>query len=470
MTRIGEFLRSVIPEDPFQLVFLAGVVCLLVAHGLRWLPTNLSSAGRSADALTPWLQYGGAFFVYFIIFSEIAGYFVCFWPGPYPVRRVIWYVWVPALVGFGLMFGRLLYLSLPPSSVLESTGGALARQLHLALVTSPKLPGFQFTLVGLVLIAVFASRLAFGISTLPLTLPDSRPFRSEDHETWRRLQVVIFTLIGPLFLVSVFLSFVGLIIPLIISSRLPSYTQRAWFSQMASILETLAACAVLLCLMGRENRQTVWNSIRWPDRMNVLLALMIPVGTSVVISVCQFLVDRALWAAHDFRRLSALELKSYFGMPDPRFFLLFFAAFFEEMIFRGLLQRRLIQKYGMYRGIFLVGIVWAAFHFFSDFSFMRYTGLAVPLQLSFRVLMCVTLSFVLGWLTLRSGSILPAAIAHTLYNVLAYSDPGPFFPGKKIVVVGLWAIGAYLLFRYWPVREESSLKPLADSSASEGAL
>ena len=34
MRRLAEFLRSVIPEDPFQLLFLSGVVCLTVAHGL----------------------------------------------------------------------------------------------------------------------------------------------------------------------------------------------------------------------------------------------------------------------------------------------------------------------------------------------------------------------------------------------------------------------------------------------------
>jgi hypothetical protein len=44
--------------------------------------------------------------------------------------------------------------------------------------------------------------------------------------------------------------------------------------------------------------------------------------------------------------------------------------------------------------------------------------------------MCLTLSFVFGWLTLRSGSLIPAAIAQTLYNVAAYSNVGPPFHGK----------------------------------------
>ena len=40
--RVAEFLRSVIPADPFQSLFLAGVVCLVVAHGLRWWEFDLT--------------------------------------------------------------------------------------------------------------------------------------------------------------------------------------------------------------------------------------------------------------------------------------------------------------------------------------------------------------------------------------------------------------------------------------------
>jgi hypothetical protein len=78
MKRLGEFIRSVIPVDPFQLFFLGGVVCLIAAHGLRWQPAGLHSSGQSAGDLELWLQYSPVFFIYFIIFSGMAGYFVCF--------------------------------------------------------------------------------------------------------------------------------------------------------------------------------------------------------------------------------------------------------------------------------------------------------------------------------------------------------------------------------------------------------
>src|SRR5207249_12053105 len=98
----------------------------------------------------------------------------------------------------------------------------------------------------------------------------------------------------------------------------------------------------------------------------------------------------------------------------------------------------------MHRGIFFVGIVWGAFHFFSDFSFPRATGLVVLSHLWMRLFTCVTLSFVLGWLTLRSVSILPAAAAHTLYNVVVFSGFAPPFLRKSFVLLAFWAIVDYV--------------------------
>jgi len=463
--RLAEFIRSVIPADPFQLLFLAGVVCLIAAHGLRWQPVGLPSAGQSAGDFGLWLQYGALIFVYFIIFLGMAGYFVCFWAGKHPLRRVIRWVCAPALLGLGLMFFRILYLSATRTSILESTSSVIGNRFRWVEANLWKLPeGFQFTLLGLVLIGIFISRMAFGIATLPVAIPNAHVSQENLEAAWRRLQFLIFLLVGPLFLVGLLLSFVSIGIPLMIFATPPAYIQSIWFSRLAPVLETPAACTVVLYLMGPENRQTVQDSIRLPDRTSALLSLIFPVGTAVLISAGHFVVDREVWVAHGFGKFSAPEFGSYFDIPDPYFLLLFFAAFFEEIIFRGLLQKRFIERYGMHRGIFFVGIVWGAFHFFSDFSFPRATGLVVLSHSWMRLFTCVTLSFVLGWLTLRSESILPAAAAHTLYNVVVFSGFAPPFLGKNFVQVALWAVGAYVLFHFWPVRVQGSLEPSPELS------
>jgi membrane protease YdiL (CAAX protease family) len=206
--------------------------------------------------------------------------------------------------------------------------------------------------------------------------------------------------------------------------------------------------------MGKANRQVIRKAMGLPEPRYVALGLAFPIGIALLLSLGQYLVDRALWAAHDFGRYSPPQFRMYFGLPDPWLVLVFFAALFEEMIFRGLLQRRFVQRYGIYRGIFLVGIVWAAFHFVSDVSFSRLTETDVLLKLGWRILICLALSNVLGWLTLRFGSILPAVIAHTFYNILVMSGFGPPFLGKDTVLVALWGVLAWVLFRYWPVRAE----------------
>jgi len=403
------------------------------------------------------LQVFGPLFVYPIIFAGAAGYFACFWPGGHPVRRILWLVFLPTMAGLGLMFGRLAYLSGPSSSVLESAGRILTHRIHWAQTTLWKLQGFQFSLIGLLLIAIFTSRLALGIATLPLALPGRPALESEDPESWRRLRVLIWFLVSLVFLPGALLSFLTIGVPLIFTSRPPSFVQSDWFLRLSPIVEGIVVLGIVLCIMGKEGRETARSSIRLPGIKWTLLALAFPTTIDILISVGQYVLDRAQWAAREFGNFAPPQFGSYFNIPDIWFLLLFFGAFFEEVIFRGLLQTRFIYRYGLYRGIFLVGIVWAAFHFFSDFSFSRFTDQEVLVKLCFRMFMCVALNFVLAWITLRSESVVPAAIAHGFYNVLVFSPIGPQFAGKDVLRVALCAALGYVLFRYWPVPSKATL-------------
>jgi membrane protease YdiL (CAAX protease family) len=460
------------PADPFQLLFLAGVVCLVVAHGLRWRPVEISLlSGQTTDSFVRQVQIFGPFFVFPIIFAGAAGYFICFWPGAHPVRRILALIFLPTLASLGLWFSLFVYLNEPFSSVLESTGSAVHHQINGAQGMLWKLPqAFRFSLIGLLLIGIFTSRLAFGIATLPLALPEKPSLQLEDPGSWRRLQTLLWFLVGLPFFTSILISFLTIGIPLLRSLRLPAYIQSAWFGRVAPIAEVGVVFGIALCVMGTEGRQTVRSSIRLPGLRWCLLALAFPACIDLIISTGQYLVARVHWAAHDFGRLEAPQFGSYFDTPDVWFLLLFFAAFFEEVIFRGVLQTRFIHRYGLYRGIFLVGMVWAAFHFFSDFSFSHFTYSAVFLTLGLRIFMAVTLSFVLGWLTLRTGSVVPAAIAHTVYNILIFSRYGQPFAGKSTLRIALWAVLAYIFFRYWTVSEEARIETVTVAASSEPAV
>jgi membrane protease YdiL (CAAX protease family) len=291
--------------------------------------------------------------------------------------------------------------------------------------------------------------------------------QAEDFESWQRLQLLIWFLVSLVFLPAAFLSFLAIGVPLLLTSRVPSFVQSEWFPRLSTIPEAIVVLGIALCIMGKEGREAVRNSIRLPDLRWPLLALVFPIGIDLLISAGQYALDRAQWAASDFGKFAPPQFGSYSNVPDIWLLLLFFAAFSEEVIFRGLLQTRFIHRYGLYRGIFLVGIVWAAFHFFSDFSFLRSSDQGVLVRLGFRIFMCVALNFALAWLTLRSQSVVPAAIAHTLYNVLVSSPIGPQFAGKDVLRVALWAVLAYVLFRYWPVPSEATLEVITTSASPE---
>jgi CAAX protease family protein len=71
---------------------------------------------------------------------------------------------------------------------------------------------------------------------------------------------------------------------------------------------------------------------------------------------------------------------------------------------------------------------------------------------------CLALGFVFGWLTLRSGSIWPAAIAHGLYNITLQSEFIGYPMIRRVLSIVLWVALAVLLFRFWPPQ------PLAGTS------
>jgi hypothetical protein len=126
-------------------------------------------------------------------------------------------------------------------------------------------PGVQFSLIGLLLIAIFTSRLAFGIATLPLALSGSHASQVEDFESWQRLQLLIWFLVSLVFLPVALLAFLTIGVPLFLTSRLPSFVQSDLFRRLSAIPETLVILGIALWVMGREGRKAVQNSIRLPD-------------------------------------------------------------------------------------------------------------------------------------------------------------------------------------------------------------
>jgi membrane protease YdiL (CAAX protease family) len=134
-------------------------------------------------------------------------------------------------------------------------------------------------------------------------------------------------------------------------------------------------------------------------------------------------------------------------------------AFGEEFGWRGYLLPKLMPL-GPRKAVLLVGVIWAVWHWpsiFMGYNYgLRYWGSPVVGPLLW-VWVLLPSSVFLGWLTLRSGSVWPAVIAHGVNNanatVVYWFFSGPMDPliGPSITgVVGSlgYVVLALLIFFY----------------------
>jgi membrane protease YdiL (CAAX protease family) len=471
LNALFRFLRSVLPADLFQLVFLAGIVCLIVSRRLRWWPSHgfegipqevfNSPSSAIRELWISLLSIG----VWPIMFSALAGYFVCFWPGNRPVRRVVLAVCLPVSFVIALLSISFIYFTDRPLSVLESTSDILrhARSWPARLWTLG--PGLHLCLLGIVLIAVFAFRLASGKSHLPLAVAPNYSLQSGSAAAWDRIKPLIWVQIGPIVLATTLFYGFAVVLPALMFPHGSAYLRNVWFTRSTDIVDAALLLGVTFFVTGREGWRTARQAIRIPRPNYFLLGAALPILVNLTSSLGSYLLSRMQWAAGN-RWHTPPQLVSYFAVPDVWLLLLFFAALAEEIIFRGLLQPQFIERYGLYRGIFLVSMVWAAFHFWSDSYGASEFG--VLEQLSYRICICLAWGFVLSWITLRCGSVLPAAIAHTLSNVFIFSQP--LLAGAGLWRLALWSGLGYALFYRWPISETTPSDEVLPDTAPQPSV
>jgi len=470
LKRFAEFLRSVIPADPYQLIFLVGVVFLFVSPRLPWGPLKIlessnliSSTQGGGDSRLEFVRFMTTW-LYPIIFAGLAGYCVCLWPGKTPIRRILWAVCLPTVLSLVLILHKYFQLARTASSIFELHGSPVVFKIYL---NAWKLsPGLYFCAVGLVLILVYTMRLALGLTSLPLSLPNELVPSDGNPDSWPQVRLLIFVLVGPLFLIAGLFVFLLVGIPYI-SSMTGSPVFVAAFAKLAPVLDAALLVGISVYILGKQGRDAAQASLRLPEPRYAVLGVLLPLALSSLFPTSQYLIDRAHWAAHDFGKLAPPQFFSYFDVTNaqqPWILLTVFGGFAEEMVFRGLLLPNFLRRFGLHRGIFLTGIVWAAVHFRSD----SYSGLSVDgvlLHLANRVFLCLALNYVFAWMTLRWSSIIPAAIAHSTWNILVSMQQKISELWDWERPLALWAILAYVLLRFWPITgEETAASARADAN------
>ena len=476
MNRCVQFIRLLLPTDLTQLLLIAGLVCLTIVPRLNWLPSNansffadLSYIGYSspAEVRHNWFVFVEVASCAFI-FAASAGFFTCCWPGKRHARRIFLLVVLPAFAGLCAICARYLSFLAGPRSILER-GPKFDHGLVWVISKLCNLgSSFHFCVAGLVTVITFAVLLAVGKASLPISIAHDDAAFAEETDAWKGCKKCIWIFQGAPALTSVPMNLISSLLLLI-----PAGTAATWKFQASRALwpaaEGLVFLPIAVWAMGKDNWKYIRQQIQLPTWSYVGLGLAIPALPVLLPSLLIYVHDRANWAAHSFGKLEPPQVGQYFGVPEAWMAALFLAAFAEEVIFRGLLQRHFVERFGVWRGICFVGIIWAAFHFFGDARY-RLDDIGTVLALCSRLIVCIVLGFGLSWLALRSKSLLPATLAHGLYNAFIGFKPVFSFPGQHWVDVGLWALFAYVLFRYWPVETTLSNVPASAAAVTEPAV
>jgi membrane protease YdiL (CAAX protease family) len=194
-------------------------------------------------------------------------------------------------------------------------------------------------------------------------------------------------------------------------------------------------------MFGESIRELPW---RWGSSRYAWLAYLIPIAYALPVYLVVWLSGLGAFANLDFIKKTAAQFGWSNFSPELALalFILLTAtlgmvgktsrALGEEIGWRGFLVPELAKVVG-FPGVGLIsGLMWAAYHYpvliFADYN----AGTPVWYGLGCFTLMVVADSIILAWLTLRSGSLWPAAILHGSHNLFIQSiftpltrDTGP---------------------------------------------
>jgi membrane protease YdiL (CAAX protease family) len=455
------------PADRAFVALSLGSILLLMAQHLAtwtiWMRALYRQSGNSISLLADVssLLNLSMFPVYF---AGAAALFICFFPGERPSARLAKWVYVPTAIGLAanlLIVSNLgkMYPSvpIPDGHPLTLTLSGFARLVHGVGA------GIWSVIVGTFLILYADLRLRSANLHLPVHLkspysarPNSGPDRSLNRFIWMMITLPLLTSLS---------TFPAIYSPALLRGAMGYAWNLEWSSPFwgtkyisSEVWYALALFVLVYFAMGSSRRETLKRSLRMPSVFYLGMGILFPIFLFAILPLSHYLFDRIHWAAYDFHRFEPPIFPSYFTLPPWPYLFLIPAALVEEIAWRGYLQPRFILRYGLYRGIFLVGIVWGIFHFPFDFN-SRMTLTQMLIHSLTRLLNCVSWGFALSWLTLRSRSVLPAALVHGFMNILIIST----WIGTSVwVFIFIWTAVDIVLFHYWPPdpRVDSAQEPV----------
>ena len=163
------------------------------------------------------------------------------------------------------------------------------------------------------------------------------------------------------------------------------------------------------------------------------LAVLIPIllAFSVLIAVQTFGYGQSEWFSFSDSGVNIKGGPFFLGKGDQTWLVFFSNVFItgaafallnaciasgEEVAWRGLVQPLLIDKLGFLKGICLLGFIWFMFHLPILLNGYNYPENPILGSFILFPIRLIAASYFYAWLTIKSKSFIPAAIAHGAGN------------------------------------------------------
>jgi membrane protease YdiL (CAAX protease family) len=247
-----------------------------------------------------------------------------------------------------------------------------------------------------------------------------------------------------------------------------------------------ALAALITCrLLRRELRSLGW---RWPNSRYVAASCLVPLAYTSVAYGAVWALRLAGWNS-EFVSLVAQGL-GLRGLPAWASFTLgitFMATggviqnlsmtLGEEIGWRGLLVPELAKQMSFTKASLVSGFVWAIWHspllLFADYN----AGTSHWYALSCSTVTCVSLSFMLAWLRLKSDSLWPPALFHASHNLFVpiifdnlIRNTGRTLWYTTVFGAALAAASALFALYFWMRRTEIQQRPSEHVSTKAAAF
>jgi|HubBroStandDraft_5_1064220.scaffolds.fasta_scaffold34963_1 membrane protease YdiL (CAAX protease family) len=459
--KLMRFVRACLPEQPEQLALLFGSVLLLTVFRIGSFRYWSLALARGQELEAYWFFRAlTVITLAFVYAGGAAALHFCFFRKANPAEWLRRFVFVPVVAGWLGNVGVWLWFKQKyPYAGLTQFPRGLAGDVQIDSFISSVGLGFWLSVAAVLCIWIASRSIRSGELSMPLQFSGAR---GADHDFGSRK--VAWAMVACCVPVTLLASSIWVAI------ANPAYfraeTKNLFLSELyTEFLAAVPFIGLFILAAGKEWAGSMRRSVRFPPLGATVLGTAFPLILAAIPGLVWFAAARVHWAQSQYGQMEAPRLIDAYEQFKWPFLLVIISALAEEIVWRGYLQPRLISRYGLYRGIFFVGIVWGAFHLPGEFS-VSTNAFGFATQFVGRLFNCAAWGFVLSWLTLRAnGSVIPAGISHGLMNAFYLSKWMNSVP--TFAMYALWAVLALVLYRFWPpsggVGEFASAGPDASS-------